>query len=184
MQKKLRFFLLLLVFVLLLGGAYAGYRKLQPSVNTPDAPISVTPAESFADCTVYDANGEPVALSSLLGKPVFLNFWATWCPYCVEEFPELQRAFEEYGDKVHFAMINYTDGVRETVETASAFTEENGYTFPVYYDLDSAALEQYGVFSFPTSALLSADGVLTERRTGAVTYETVVSWFEEILAKE
>ena len=56
--------------------------------------------------TVYDAAGEPVTLESLRGKPVILNFWATWCGYCVMEMPDFQAAYEEFGDQIHFMMVN------------------------------------------------------------------------------
>ena len=183
MQKKLRFVLLAVVLVLVLGGAYAGYQKLGSTVQTPDISVSVPASESFTDCTVYTADGRNVALSSLLDKPVVVNFWATWCPFCVEEFPELQKAFEDYGDKVNFAMVNYTDGVRETVETASAYIAENGYTFPVYYDLDSSALDNYGVYSFPTTLIFAPDGSQAFRYSGALTYEMVAGRLEALTAQ-
>lgn len=168
MQKKLRLILLVLVLVLVLGGAYAGYHALRDKIGVPTAPAQIS--ETFADCTVYDAQGEPFALSSLLGKPILLNFWATWCPYCVEEFPDLQRLYEAYGDKINFLMANYTDGARETVETAGAFIAENGYTFPVCFDKDSSALEAYLVYSFPTTVFLAPDGTVVYRQSGAMTY--------------
>ncbi len=181
MQKKLRAILLAIVLVLVLGGAYAGYHKLRDQMPLSGLFSPVRVSETFADCTVYQADGSPAALSSLLGKPVLLNFWATWCPYCVEEFPDLQRAYEDFGDKVNFVMVNVTDGVRETVETASAFVAENGYTFPVYYDKDSSAQRAYGVYSFPTTALLSADGTLVALRPGAMTYEMVAAQLASLL---
>ena len=183
MQKKLRFLLLALVFVLLLGGAYAGYRKLGSKL-LPDSSAPAEMSEQFMDCTFYNAAGEPVALSSLLGKPTLVNFWATWCPFCLEEFPELQKVFEDYGDRVNFVMVNDTDGVRETVETASSFLAETGYTFPVYFDRDSSAVSTYAVYNFPTTLFLAPDGALKFRYAGAMTYEMVAAQLDALLVQK
>lgn len=69
--------------------------------------------------TVTDMNGQTVSLASLKGKPVFLNFWATWCPPCVGEMPDIQRMYAKYGDKVHFVIVNI-DGTQPDV---AAFME-------------------------------------------------------------
>lgn len=171
MQKKLRLLILVLVFVLVLGGAYAAYHRLRTDVEVPAPPAAAERSDSFIDFTVYTAEGEPVKLSSLPGKPTLINFWATWCPYCLQEFPEMQSAFDAYGDKVNFAMVDATDGARETFEKAKSFLEENGYTFPGYYDLDTDALNAYGVYNLPTTILLDAKGTIVFRHAGALTYE-------------
>ena len=181
MQKKLRLLILVLVFVLVLGGAYAAYQRLRADVDVPALPTPAELSDSFADFTVYTADGEQVKLSSLLGKPTLVNFWATWCPYCLQEFPEMQRAFDDYGDKVNFAMVDATDGVRETVENAKGFLEENGYSFPGYYDLDTEALNAYGVYNFPTTILFDADGTIVFRHAGAMTYEILEGQFLKLL---
>ena len=181
MQKKIRVILLLLVFVLVLGGAYAAYHKLSPRLESPSPAAPVEAAESFVDFTVYDADGNPVALSSLLGKPVLVNYWATWCPYCVQEFPAMQEAYEAFGDRVNFVMVNITDGVRETVQTASDFIAENGYTFPVYFDSAESACDAYGVYSYPTTLFLAADGTRIYQFPGALQYESIENGLNTVL---
>lgn len=76
--------------------------------------------------TVTDMNGQTVSLASLKGKPVFLNFWATWCPPCVGEMPDIQRMYAKYGDKVHFVIVNI-DGTQPDV---AAFMENHAFQFP------------------------------------------------------
>ena len=110
------------------------------------------------DFTVYDLEGNPVKLSDFHGKPIFLNFWASWCGPCQMEMPYFQDYYENYGDKVHFVMVNLTDNRKETLESASAFIAEKGYTFPTYYDTDIDAAMRYGVNSVPVSYLIDADG--------------------------
>ena len=118
--------------------------------------------------TVYDAAGEPVTLESLRGKPVILNFWATWCGYCVMEMPDFQAAYEEFGDQIHFMMVNVTDGYQETEAAARAFIAEKGFTFPVYYDLDLSAAGAYGVSSMPVTFFIDAEGMAVAYGRGAL----------------
>ena len=113
-----------------------------PAVSETEEPGEVTspdtedlPQKVFApDFTVYDADGNEVHLSDFRGKPVVLNFWASWCGPCKMEMPDLEKAYQEYGDQIQFMLVDLTDGSQETVEKASAFIKEQGYTFPVFYD--------------------------------------------------
>ncbi|MBP3544577.1 MAG: TlpA family protein disulfide reductase, partial [Lachnospiraceae bacterium] len=66
------------------------------------------------DFTVIDAEGNEVKLSDMRGKPVVVNFWASWCGPCKMEMPEFEEVYKELGDEVHFMMVNLTDGWQET----------------------------------------------------------------------
>lgn len=89
---------------------------------------------------MLDADGNTVRLSDMFGKPVVINFWATWCPPCKRELPDFDRLCREYGDRVVFMMVNLTDGRRDTVDGTKKFVSEKGYTFPVYFEPASAEL--------------------------------------------
>lgn len=165
MKQKKTVLVLLLAFVLLLGGAYLLYTRLEGSVNTyqlsaqetraPDGTAaSETPGPVPApDFTVYDEAGNEVRLSDYLGKPVVVNFWASWCGPCRMEMPEFQEKHLELGGEVQFLMINMTGG-RETVETARDFIAGQGYTFPVLYDTEGDAAVTYGAYALPTTLIL------------------------------
>ena len=118
--------------------------------------------------TVYDADGNAVTLESLRGKPVVLNFWATWCGYCVMEMPDFQEAYEEFGDRIHFMMVNVTDGYQETEAAARAFIAGQDFTFPVYYDLDLSAAMAYGISSMPQTFFIDAEGMAVAYAQGAL----------------
>lgn len=123
--------------------------------------------------TVYNAQGNPVQLSDFLGKPVVLNFWASWCSPCKNEMPEFQKLYLEYGDEVQFLMVNLTDGTKETVESASDFLVAAGYTFPVYFDVRSEATTAYSIRSIPTTFFIDAEGYAIAQATGAIDEATL-----------
>lgn len=136
------------------------------------------------DFTVYDAEGNAVSLSDFAGKPVVINFWATWCGYCVQEMPAFEKAYAEYGDEVIFMMINVTDGQNETKEEAMSFIVKSGYTFPVYYDAALSATYAYGAYSLPATGFITESGVFAGGQTGAMSEESLFSYIEQLLALE
>ena len=124
--------------------------------------------------TVYTADGDAVQLTDFYGKPIILNFWASWCPPCKSEMPDFDAMYAEYGEDIHFVMINLTDGDRETVETGSAYVEAQGYSFPVYYDTALNAANSYQVYSVPMTYFLDAEGYAVARASGAIDADTLI----------
>ena len=125
------------------------------------------------DFTVYDLDGNQVHLSDFFGKPIIINFWASWCGPCQMEMPDFENAFLNYQNEIVFLMINMTDGSRETFDIASSFITEKGYHFPVYYDTDYSAAITYSVSSLPTTYFLNAKGELIAHAKGAIDAETL-----------
>ena len=207
MNQKKSFSVLLIVLLVVLAGAMFAYRYLSDKV-TPDtdgslldrvtetadtvktgiessdagdtAQSDVFPAMDF---TVYDIDRNPVKLSDFFGKPILINFWATWCPPCKSELPDFDRVYADYGEDVVFMMVNMTDGSRDTVESASAFTADNGYSFPVYYDCDLNAAYTYGASSIPMTVLIGADGNIVGGQVGVLTEEQLRIILDTELAK-
>ena len=200
MKNNKTVWIMILVFVLLIGGAYVLYNQLGSRMDMPqlatqsgqaqdeagdnqaEAGESEDKAESALapDFTVYDLNGNPVKLSDYRGKPVVLNFWSSRCGPCQMEMPDFQEAYEDLGEEIHFLMVNVTDGSWDTVDSASAFIAENNYTFPVFYDTDISAASAYGVSSLPTTYFIDAEGNGVAYGMGAMDLETLMSGIDMI----
>ena len=146
----------------------------EASTEAPTEATTEAPDLSAPDFTVYDREGNPVKLSDYFGKPIVLNFWASWCGPCKMEMPYFEEVYKEIGDQVQFLMVNSTDGSSETVETASTFVAEQGYTFPVFYDTGFEASMNYQAFSLPTTYFISAEGELIAKATGSIDKETLL----------
>ena len=183
MDKKKNLILIVLAFILLIAGASVLYNKLGTDMapeqlavaeTVPPEVVGTDPSRIAApDFTVYDGEGNPVKLSDYFGKPIILNFWASWCGPCKMEMPDFHAKSKDLEGEVHFLMVNMTDGGRETVETAAAFIEEQGYTFPVFFDTSSEAAYTSGVYSLPTTYFIDADGYAVTMASGAINAETL-----------
>jgi cytochrome c biogenesis protein CcmG, thiol:disulfide interchange protein DsbE len=97
---------------------------------------------------------KPVKLSSFKGKPVLIDFWATWCGPCRETMPELQKLHQEFGPK-GLEIIAISSDPEPAVEK---FLKDNPYTYPMYIDLDNSANTKFGVTGLPTSFVLDRNG--------------------------
>ena len=191
MNSKKTLLAISLALILLIGGASILYTRLgqslspdQLAVQQPEAEAADTgenageeaPAPEKVpapDFTVYDRDGNAVQLSDYTGKPIVLNFWASWCGPCQMEMPDFHEKYLELGQDVHFLMVNMTDGSRETVDSASAFIDKNAYAFPVFYDTAVDAAMTYGVYSLPTTYFIDAEGHAVAQATGSINAQTL-----------
>ncbi len=197
MDKKVKFVLIALAAVLIFGAAFFAYNSLSSEYTPGENSLSASSSESentsseqepevipAPDFTVYTESGEEVKLSDFKGKPIVINFWATWCGYCKQEMPAFDKIAAEYSDRVVFMMINVTDGSSETLEKASAYIEENGFTFPVYYDTDLSATNTYGAYSLPATGFITASGNFAGGQMGAMSETVLRDYIEQLLALE
>jgi len=132
------------------------------------------------DFTVFDADGNPVKLSDFKGKPVVLNFWASWCGPCQREMPHFNKAYAKYKDEIVFMMVDLVDGQRETQSKGSSFIKNQGYDFPVYFDIEEDAAYTYGITSIPMTLFIDRDGYIKTGYAGAIDEETLQAAIELI----
>lgn len=176
MNKKQKNIIGILIFVLFLGGAYFAYEYFSDRYE-PDNGLGledqIREPQPASDFKVFDAKGNEVVLSDFFGKPIFLNFWASWCPPCKAEMPYFEQAYREFGDEITFLMVDLVDGGRETQEKGEEFIKEAGYTFPVYFDNELNATMTYSVYSLPATYLIDAEGYIVYSHLGMMDEEMV-----------
>ncbi len=137
--------------------------KNNESTNEEKQENADSVAPSF---TLQNLSGQKVSLEDFKGKKVFLNFWATWCPPCVAEMPDIQKLYEETKDKdIVFLGVNIGEGR----ETASTFTRKNGINFPILLDDTTAISLKYNVRSIPTTFIIDEKGNITSSYIGLMT---------------
>ena len=155
--------------------------ETEPPETTPEPPVETDPPKvtlKAPDFTVLDMSGNSVKLSDYTGKPIIVNFWATWCTYCVREMPDFEAMYKKYGDRVNFLMVNVED---TSLSTIQKYLDNNGYTFPVYNDASGTAAYTYGVTGYPTTYFFDANGSARYKAPGMIDGATLESIILELL---
>lgn len=179
-MKKIIVFILLLTMVL--SGCTKAVEEEQLPVteekevveNNEPTEDTVTEESDFAvgkpapDFKLKNLQGEEVSLADYKGKIILLNFWATWCYWCGQERPQLQK-FQEENDDVAILAVN----VMETEDIVEAYLKENNLDLNVIYDFDGAVALDYYVLSYPTTYFLDEEGLLLGRVESMLTYDNL-----------
>lgn len=207
MKNKLLLYLLLPVAIIAV--AYFGYDYLSKNVDSGRLPTETTKQVTqqndseetkdnnnenekkdetqkveMPDFLIQDHSGEEVKFSDFVGKPIVMNFWASWCGPCKSEMPDFQKVYEEMGSEIQFLMVNVTDGQRETKQSANQYISENGFTFPVYYDEGLTASFSLGVYGYPTTFFIDSEGFAVAAASGALEEEMLRQGIELIYDDE
>ena len=190
MKQKIKWIALAALLVSIVVAAPILYKVFIPSgggvgaISTGEETRAATGQRLLApDFTVLDEEGNTVRLSDFRGKPVVVNFWATWCYYCRAEMPDFERARLENPDVV-FLMVNATDGVWETKEGALGYVRGEGFGFSVLFDTESSALHAYEVAGFPATFFVNEEGVLVARGSEMLDRETLQKGIDMIKTNE
>ncbi|MGM0445352.1 MAG: TlpA family protein disulfide reductase [Bacillota bacterium] len=120
------------------------------------------------DFTLENLSGKEISLSDFRGQKVFLNFWASWCPPCKEEMPDIQKLYKE-NDDIKVLTVN----VQESKDTAFDYMITNNYSFTTLLDTDGSIGSRYLVRGIPTTVIIDEDGIILSRQSGALSYETM-----------
>ena len=150
------------------------------SNNESNKPIGINPSVSKTkaiDFNLKDLDGNEVSLSSLKGKKVFLNFWATWCPPCKAEMPEIEKLYQETKDS---DLVIITVDIGESLDTVKPFVESNKYNFKVLLDPDQSVATKYNISSIPTSYFIDADGNIISKHIGGMNIDQMKAYIKTL----
>ncbi|WP_276496223.1 TlpA family protein disulfide reductase [Pontibacter litorisediminis] len=147
-----------------------------------DAAVVANSEMAGAGFKIADLQGNQVSFESLKGKVVFLNIWATWCPPCIAEMPNIQKLYEKVGsEKIAFVMLSVDEG---GVEKVKKFIDKKQYTFPVYLPASNFPREFYSE-AIPTTFIISPAGKIVAKQEGMADYNTpeVVAFLQKLAGK-
>lgn len=164
--------------LVLLAAALSGCASGDDDADRP-APIGTQTSGDLLPEATFEVlgGGERVSTSDFRGTPSLINFWATWCVYCVEEMPALEEAHQTLGDQVRFVGIGRQDNREKALELA----EETGVSYLLLESPDGSYYDRVRARGMPTTLFVDAEGVIRYRHTGAVTTEEVLELVEEHL---
>lgn len=147
----------------------------QTVAEIPDSLPGLQVGEVAPDFVLSDLDGNQYALSDFRGKPVMINFWATWCGPCRVEMPEMQKAFEQYGADGFTILALNQDESAETVR--DFFYDQLNLTFTPLLDDNSVVAADYGAFGvYPTSFFIDPDGTVSAVHRGPATLEQIEAY--------
>lgn len=165
------FVILLGLLLAAIGVWYVGFyenQNLKPQITDAIGSVGRTPP-SF---TLESLEGDKVTVGPS-DKITVINFWATWCPPCQEEMPELDQFAKKNQQKINFYAIN----LQESNKKVSDFMNKYKYTMPVLLDKDGVVAKQFLIAAIPTTIIIDKNGLIKHRQSGAMT----MSELEEII---
>lgn len=158
----------LISLTLVLGGAWIAYSRTWVVQTSTTNAASLEPAaikgHPAPDFELQTLDGKTIRLSDYKGKPVLVNFWATWCGPCRAEFPDFQKAWTDNADQLVIIGINNT--TTDDKSQVPAFLDEYGITFPIVLDESGDTANAYNILGLPTSIFIDRNGVISEVFTG------------------
>ncbi|WP_067620432.1 TlpA family protein disulfide reductase [Alicyclobacillus acidiphilus] len=179
MKKPLKWTLLSVVIgALIVGVGMVGFKKQSPeaAANVPVAPQQGYRMPPFT-LTEYPDN-KTIDTKDLIGKPIFINIWASWCPPCQEETPDIVKAYKQYGSKVVFLSVNATS--QDNMPDVEQFIKHYGITWPVALDKNGEVLQEYNIVGFPTSFFVNRQGIITDVNVGLITAQNLNDQLQRI----
>lgn len=142
--------------------------------------IGIRKNDLAPDFELTTLEGKKVKLSDYKGKKVILNFWATWCPPCRAEMPDMEEFYSTYKDKdIVILGVNLTKSEQEE-SVVREFIKSYGITYPIPLDVESSVAETYQVSAIPTSYFIDTKGVIREKIVGPMDFDMMKSILDSI----
>jgi thiol-disulfide isomerase/thioredoxin len=148
------------------GSSFVPVGSAQPGLSIGDVAPEFSGVVGGETVQLTDLDGNPIELAELLGRPVWINFWASWCPPCQEETPVLRDMHEAHADEgLEIVAISVQE---TTIDDVRAYVETYGLEYTVGFDATSAIFHTYKAFGLPTQLFLDRDGVIRQVVLGPV----------------
>ncbi|MGM0531397.1 MAG: TlpA family protein disulfide reductase [Bacteroidota bacterium] len=172
-------FILLLILIIIPGSrkelmTYGS--KIRMYLTSVEAKEQVSELKGKNSVVLRDDKGNRHTLEDFLDKPVFINYWATWCPPCRAEMPTIEKLYEQYGEDVHFLILS-----NQPLDKQHKFVEEEDYEFP-YYRIISKPEGSFSYSVLPTSMIIAQNNRIILRKEGAVNWQSkkVIKIFNDL----
>lgn len=190
MKKKIIGLLIIMVLIAIMLGTYIKKQideskeiedELGYEMNLDNAKQGIQKGQPAPDFTLETLDGESVTLSELKGKKVVLNFWATWCPPCKEEMPDLQKYYEKYAkqDNVEIVAVNLTFN-DSSIETIQQFVDSYKLSFPVLLMKNDDLVKKYQVITIPSTFMIDTKGRIQNNFVGPLNQETLRDFVKSV----
>lgn len=127
------------------------------------------------DFALETLDGKTVKLSDFQGKKVMLNFWATWCPPCKSEMPDMQKFYTEAGNDITILAVNI-----DPEYDVAGFAKEMNITFPILLDKEDKVMNMYQILTIPTTFFIDEKGLIQNKFMGAMTFEQMKKFSDEL----
>lgn len=180
MKKNIIIIVLAAVLAAAVYMAYRTFGQVQgtlPGTQSQDSGGAESAGDA-PDFTLTDLDGNKVSLSDFRGQYVYLNFWASWCPPCKAEMPDIEKIHREYKDK---GLVVLAVDLGEGRADVEEFIESGGYTFSVLLDQGGSAAKEFGVSAIPVSCFIDKEGNIAEKRVGALSGEQMRTIIQEMM---
>jgi peroxiredoxin len=142
--------------------------------------VGINQGDIAPDFELKTPNGDSLKLSDFRGQKVIVNMWATWCPPCRVEMPDMQKFHEKYKDEnATIIAVNMTSS-EKSLDSIPNFLDEFGITFPVVLDEHNKVGEIYQVYALPTSVIIDSQGIIQQKISGPMNYEMMEKFVSEI----
>jgi len=190
MSKRGKIIFWVWVILILLFAGYRFYNLKYADNPAPwpsrssgaDAILNNSPLQTAPDLVLQDTKGQTVKLSDYKGKVVIINFWASWCPPCKAEMPDLDKLGQELANSQDAVLlaVDLTDGVRETSDKAQKYINDNHFSLHVLLDSEGKAANAYSISSIPTTVIIDKQGNIYDRIVGPTTRDALMVYVNKI----
>jgi len=164
---------IIILIAFIFGGLWIWLSKASPSDTTGGGIPAPQPGFLAPDFELVDAEGKTYRLSELRGRPVLINFWASWCGPCRQEMPAMERIFRQYQSQ-GFLILAINSTHQDSQANALAFGEQLQLSFPILFDDNGEVYQKYQVRALPTSFFVTADGIIQEMIVGGPMAEALL----------